>query len=143
MGRKMNADIRRRVMASIKKKNTRPELALRSALWSAGLRGWRCHLRGIPGTPDVAFTKWRVAVHVDGVWWHGHPQYFKFGALSPYWDAKISRNKTRDARVDRELRNMGWVSIRIWDIDILKNTAPVLRKITSALRRRGWVRTVT
>ena len=63
-------------MASIRKKDTRPERVLRSALWRAGVRGWRCHVQRLPGTPDVAFSRWKVAVHVDGVWWHGRPDYF-------------------------------------------------------------------
>jgi DNA mismatch endonuclease (patch repair protein) len=137
MVRKMSPEMRRRIMASIRKTNTRPELALRSALWEAGLRGWRCHLRTLPGTPDVAFTRWRVAIHVDGVWWHGHPEYFVPGKRGPYWDKKIERNKARDIAVDAHLKQLGWMSIRFWDQDVLKDPARCVRRIRQLIRRRG------
>src|SRR5688500_14100431 len=101
--RRMDPETRRRVMASIHKTNTRPELALRRALRAAGVQGYRCHLRTVPGSPDVAFTRWRVAVFVDGVWWHGHPDWLPNGRRGPYWDEKIARNVARDHRVDAEL----------------------------------------
>ena len=107
-------------MASIKKTDTRPELALRAALWRAGARGWRCHVR-VPGTPDVAFTRWRLAVFVDGVWWHGHPDYLPNGRRGPYWDEKIAGNVARDREVDEALDALGWRVIRLWDIDILRD----------------------
>src|SRR5438094_1849557 len=90
--------VRHRVMASIRKRDTRPELALRSALWGAGVRGWRCHVAALPGNPDLAFPRWRVAIFCDGVWWHGHPDYLPRGRRGAYWDAKIAGNVARDVR---------------------------------------------
>lgn len=118
MQRKMDPAVRRRVMASIKKVNTRPEMAVRRALWRAGVRGWQCHAHRLPGTPDLAFSRWRVAVHVDGVWWHGHPAYFKPGKRGPYWDTKIAGNRRRDRKVDRQLKELGWISLRLWEMDV-------------------------
>ncbi len=137
---KMDPAVRRRVMSSIRKVNTRPELALRRALWAAGVRGWRCHVRSVPGTPDIAFLRWRVAVHVDGAWWHGHPDYFRPGVRGPYWDRKIEGNRERDRRVDRQLADIGWLSIRAWDLDVLKAPGRAIEEITKALRLRGWPR---
>src|SRR4051794_7801325 len=94
--RRLSPEARYRVMSSIMKTNTRPERVLRSALWAVGLRGWRCHVRSLPGTPDIAFLRARVAVHVDGVFWHGHPRYFKPARLRPYWRVKINGNRLRD-----------------------------------------------
>src|SRR5436190_9794598 len=70
---------RSRVMSRIRSKDTKPELTLRKALFEAGIRGWRCHPRTVPGKPDIAFTRWRVAIFVDGCFWHGHPDYFTPG----------------------------------------------------------------
>src|SRR5438874_13409125 len=70
---------RSRVMARIRSRNTTPELALRRALFAQGVRGWRCHAKRLPGKPDLAFTRWRIAVFVDGCFWHGHPDFFTFG----------------------------------------------------------------
>lgn len=136
--RRMDPCLRKRIMSSIRSSNTRPELALRSALWKAGVRGWRCHLRDLPGRPDLAFTRWRVAIHVDGVWWHGRPDYFEPGSRGPYWDKKIGMNRRRDRRVDRQLRALGWRSIRIWDVDVLKNPEKSVKRVIVALRSRGW-----
>lgn len=137
-GRKMDPVVRRHVMASIKKVNTKPELALRSALWRAGVRGWRCHVSSLPGTPDLAFSRWRLVVHVDGVWWHGHPAYFRPGRRGPYWDQKIAGNKRRDRQVDQQFKALGWLSLRVWDMEVLHQQSACVRKIIEALRSRGW-----
>lgn len=140
---KIDPALRRRVMASIRKKDTRPELALRSALWSAGVRGWRCNVRLIAGTPDVVFSRWNVAVFCDGVWWHGHPDYLPRGRRGPYWDAKIARNVARDRRVNRVLRAAGWTVVRVWDLDVQADPAAAVKRIVSALRANGWRRRST
>src|SRR5687767_6028947 len=75
----LSKETRSRVMARIRSRNTGPELALRRALHAAGVRGWRCHAKHLPGKPDLAFTRWRVAVFVDGCFWHGHPDFFTPG----------------------------------------------------------------
>lgn len=135
--RKMDPAVRRRVMSSIKKRDTVPELTLRSALWKAGVRGWRCHFR-IPGTPDVAFPRWRVAVFVDGVWWHGHPDYLPRGRRGKYWDDKIARNMARDREVNASLERLDWCVLRFWDLDVIATPGAVVDAITAALRERGW-----
>ena len=114
--RRLDPDTRHRVMASIRGRDTKPELALRRALRAQGMRGYRCHVKAIPGRPDIVFPGSRVAVFVDGVWWHGHPDYFKPGRRGPYWDQKIARNVERDARVEEELRQLSWRVVRIWDV---------------------------
>jgi DNA mismatch endonuclease, patch repair protein len=135
--RRMDPAVRRRVMASIPKRDTRPELVLRSALYAAGVRGWRCHLRML-GSPDIAFTRWRVLVFVDGVWWHGHPDYLPNGRRGPYWDAKIARNVARDYHVTQKLRGDGWLVLRIWDIQVLTDPAHAVAQVVTALESRGW-----
>jgi DNA mismatch endonuclease (patch repair protein) len=137
VGRKMSPAVRRRVMASIKKKDTVPELTLRSALWTAGLRGWRCH-HSSPGSPDVAFVRWKVAVFVDGVWWHGHPDYLPHGRRGAYWDAKIAGNMKRDLRINAELKALGWRVVRIWDLDAISAPDKAVRRVIRALRGSGW-----
>lgn len=135
--RRMAPDVRHRIMASIRKHDTAPELALRSALWSAGVRGWRCHTK-VTGTPDVAFKRWRVAVFVDGVWWHGHPGYLPRGRRGPYWDQKIAGNRARDRMVNRLLQSLGWKVVRIWDLDILSNPQGACDRVIKMLRAAGW-----
>ncbi len=105
-------------MARIRSKDTKPELALRRALWVLGVRGWRCHPLGVPGKPDVAFTRWRVAVFVDGRFWHGHPDYFTPGKSGEYWDAKIARTQERDRAANEALARAGWTVVRFWDFEV-------------------------
>ena len=135
---KMDPVTRRRIMASIGKTDTRPELALRSELWRRGVRGWRCHVRLVTGTPDVVFIRWKVAVFCDGVWWHGHPDYLPRGRCGPYWDAKIARNIARDKHVNAQLKSLGWKIVRIWDLDILSKPDHAVERVMKALRSRGW-----
>lgn len=137
--RRLSPEVRHRVMASIRKKDTAPELALRSAVWRAGARGWRCHAK-MRGSPDLAFPRWRVAVFVDGVWWHGHPDYLPRGRRGAYWDAKIAGNVARDERVNLELQSVGWLVVRIWDLDVLADPAGAAHRVLEALTTRGWSR---
>ncbi len=134
-GRKMDPATRHRVMASIKKRDTKPELVLRKALWEAGLRGWRCHAR-LPGTPDLAFTRWKLAVMVDGVWWHGHPDHRPSDRQSEYWHTKIQRNIGRDRRIDAELHGLGWEVLRLWDLDVLADPAGAAEIVAGRLAGR-------
>jgi DNA mismatch endonuclease, patch repair protein len=131
----MDPAVRRRVMASIPKRNTRPEIVLRRALTEAGIRGYRCHLASLAGSPDVAFTRHRLAVFVDGVWWHGHPDWLPRGRRGPYWDAKIARNVDRDRRIDASLKREGWEVLRIWDLDILADPASAAAAVSEAIAR--------
>lgn len=120
-------------MSRIRSANTAPEVALRSALWRAGARGWRCHVRWLPGKPDIAFTRWHVAVFVDGCFWHGHPDHFTPGKSGAYWDAKIARTKERDRIADDALRQAGWTVIRLWDFEIESGLEDCVARIRAAL----------
>lgn len=137
--RRLDPETRRRVMSSIHKRDTLPERTLRTALWAAGLRGWRCCAR-LPGTPDIVFSRWRLAIFVDGVWWHGHPDYLPMGRRGAYWDQKIAGNQIRDKEVNRQLRELGWSVIRIWDVDVIENKERAATVVVSMLRKLGWSR---
>lgn len=126
-------------MAAIRARNTKPELAMRAALRQAGATGYRLHRKDIPGRPDVAFIRWRVAVFVDGVFWHGHPDHWKPGtASSEYWRTKIARNIERDRAADAALTDLGWTVVRIWDLDIKADVMACACRVTQALNARGW-----
>ncbi len=122
-------------MARVKGRDTAPEIALRRALFAAGLRGWRCHRADLPGKPDLAFGPAKVAVFVDGAFWHGHPDKYWPGRSGAYWDAKIARNQARDKRVNGELRKQGWRVVRLWDFEVDKSPDAAVAKIAARLRR--------
>lgn len=124
-------------MAAVRGKNTRPEMMLRKGLYAAGIRGWRCHYRRAPGTPDVAWPRRRVALFVDGAFWHGHPSRHKPGRSGSYWDEKIAGNVERDRRVDAQLGAAGWTVLRIWDFEVRKDLAGVVARVVAALDNRA------
>jgi DNA mismatch endonuclease (patch repair protein) len=122
-------------MARVKGSDTGPEIALRRALFAAGVRGWRCNRKALPGKPDLAFGRARLAVFVDGGFWHGHPAKYWPGRSSAYWDQKIKRNQERDLRVKAELESLGWTVLRFWDFEVEKNTARTVQEVKAALGR--------
>jgi len=125
-------------MAAIRSKNTRPELAVRVGLRAAGATGYRLHLKAVPGRPDVAFTRWKVAVFVDGAFWHGHPDHFDPARASPYWRDKIARNRERDRAADAALHGAGWTVVRCWDFEVKESPEAVVDRVLLALGAAGW-----
>jgi DNA mismatch endonuclease (patch repair protein) len=124
-------------MRQVKGKDTKPELALRRALWAEGVRGWRCHRKDLPGKPDLAFGVRRVAVFVDGAFWHGHPSKYWPGRTSEYWDQKIARNQARDRAADLALADLGWAVVRIWDFEVNQDARREARRVADLLRARA------
>jgi DNA mismatch endonuclease, patch repair protein len=111
---------RSQLMSRVRTRDTAPEVALRRALWTLGVRGWRLHPKDVPGRPDLVFRSRRIAVFVDGAFWHGHPDHY-WGQSGPFWDQKIARNRARDARVTAELQYAGWTVLRLWDFEVERN----------------------
>lgn len=128
---------RKRIMAAVRSKNTSPEVRLRRALYQVGVRGWRCHYAGAPGKPDLAWPGLRVALFVDGAFWHGHPSRHKPGRSGAYWDAKIAGNVERDSTADAALAQAGWTVIRVWDFEVRRDLPGVLDRVLAALRGRA------
>jgi DNA mismatch endonuclease (patch repair protein) len=129
----VSPEVRSRMMAGIRATNTKPELLFRRALRQHGYRGYRLHYRGIPGRPDVAFVGRRIAVFVDGAFWHGHPDYFTRGKSGPRWDRKIARNIERDHEVGVLLGQAGWSVLRVWDFEVLADARSVVRQLAPRL----------
>jgi DNA mismatch endonuclease, patch repair protein len=128
----MNPEQRSRCMSRIKNKNTKPEISLRKILWRMGLR-YRLNSK-LPGKPDIVFNKQKLAIFVDGYFWHGCPEH----GTSPktnerFWAEKLSTNIKRDRKVDRELENMGWFVIRIWEHEINSDVYSSASKISGLL----------
>jgi DNA mismatch endonuclease (patch repair protein) len=123
-------------MSRVRGRDTGPELLLRRALFALGVRGWRCHRANLPGKPDIAFGRSRLAVFVDGAFWHGHPSRYWQGRSGPYWDAKIARNQARDRRVDAELQAQGWSVLRLWDFEVEADPAAAAQRVRDLLDNR-------
>lgn len=120
-------------------KGTRAELLLRQALWARGLR-YRLHAKDLPGKPDVIFRRQRLAIFVDGDFWHGRNwgkrrEKLKKGSNADYWLAKIGYNIERDKKNTALLEEMGWAVIRFWETDVLDGPNIAAREIVDALAR--------
>lgn len=123
----------RRVMQANRSKGTRPELAVQFMLKRAGIRFLR-HVADLPGKPDFVIPGRRVAIFIDGDFWHGYRFARWKGQLSEYWVAKIERNRKRDKRTFATLRRGGWIVVRVWEhqlVDPDKVLGRVRRSIVS------------
>lgn len=103
------------LMSSVRQKDTRPEVTVRSLLHRMGYR-FRLHTRTLPGSPDIVLPRHRTVIFVDGCFWHGHS--CRAGRLpttrSDFWKEKIQANRARDVRQTAELANLGWRVVRLW-----------------------------
>jgi DNA mismatch endonuclease (patch repair protein) len=129
------------VMSAIRSKgNKDTELRLAAILRMHNIVGWRRHY-GIRGNPDFVFPKERLAIFVDGCFWHGCPQHGRNpGSNRAYWIPKLRRNKQRDLKVSRQLRSVGWRVLRIWE-HRLSDPQKVAEKIRSVLKKPPRFRT--
>ena len=104
-------------MSRIRGKDTGLEIRVRSELHKRGLR-FRKHLKELPGKPDVVFTKAKIAVFIDGDFWHGYSFPTWEHKVSDFWKTKISKTQERDMKNDQRLNAMGWTVIRLWESDL-------------------------
>ena len=121
------------VMSRIRGKgNEKTEVRLARLLHEAGIKGWRRHLP-IPGRPDFSFRKQKVALFVDGCFWHGCPRCFRLPKQNrAFWKAKIEGNRRRDWSVNGRLRRLGWKVMRVRECTLRKQNK-VLDKIKRVL----------
>jgi len=125
---------RRLNMSRIRAKDTSPEITLRKVLWSHGIRGYRIHYN-LPGKPDIVFVKKKIAVFIDGCFWHKCPIHFQEPETrKDFWLKKIESNIRRDKIVNEQLENDGWTIIRIWEHEIRKNPEKIVTKIIAFLK---------
>jgi len=119
------------IMSRIRAKNTKPELLLRKALWAKNIR-YRTHVKDLPGMPDIAIRKYRLAIFVDGEFWHGHQWEKTKGLLKSnrdFWITKIERNIQRDDKNNATLIAMGYTVFRFWGRDVQKNLQKCVNQI--------------
>lgn len=118
----MTPQQRHNCMSSIRGKATKPELRVRSWLWSHGYR-YRLNVESVPGRPDIVLRRYRTAVFVNGCFWHGHEECRKYvvpKSNTAFWVAKVTRNRERDQRNYKALHDAGWHVIVIWECQLTK-----------------------
>lgn len=125
-------------MSRVRQRDTANEMRLRTRLWALGFR-YRKNYRPLPGSPDVAFLGSRIAVFVDGEFWHGFDwprAQHRIVRNRQYWIPKIEANILRDQRVDAELQRMGWIVLRFWSRRVSDDLNGCVDEIVEALEAR-------
>jgi DNA mismatch endonuclease (patch repair protein) len=109
-------------MSRIRSKDTKPEMQVRKYLFSNGFR-YRLHVKKLPGKPDIVLSQYRTVVFVHGCFWHAH-ENCSFAALpksnNEYWNKKLAGNISRDKSAEKELKQIGWTVIVLWECDLRK-----------------------
>lgn len=119
------------IMTHVRSNDTKPEIKLRKALWHQGIR-YRKNDKSLPGKPDIVITKCKIAIFVDGDFWHGRENY-KVKSNGAYWYPKLKRNVERDKEVNDQLTEMGWLVMRFWVSDLKKDFDRCVRKILAEI----------
>ena len=134
---RLTAEQRKRNMQSIRSKDTSIEILLRKALWHSGYR-YRKNYKDLAGSPDIAITKYKVAIFCDSEFFHGKDweilkKRLEQGKNADYWIRKIERNMERDREKDRELAFQGWTVLHFWGKEILHNLDDCVRTVEDTI----------
>ena len=135
---RLTPEQRKKCMQSNKGIGTKPELVLAKAMWALGLR-YRKNSKSIFGKPDFSFKKYKVAVFVDGEFWHGKDWEQRKAEIKgnrEFWIAKIERNIRRDMEVTGRLKAEGWTVLRFWSNDVVKNAGCHAEKVKEIIQTR-------
>ncbi len=123
---------RHKNMKHIRYQDTQPEVILRKALWHRGIR-YRKNYSALPGKPDIVLTRQKIAIFVDGDFWHARGHQLQPGeqvkSNKEYWGPKLKRNVERDKEVNDMLTDLGWIVLRFWESDIKKNLESCIQEI--------------
>lgn len=130
-------------MARVARRDTGPELAVRRLLWGRGFR-YRIDIAPVPGLrsrADIVFTRSRVAIYIDGCFWHGCPQH----GVAPkhnadWWAAKLDATAARDRRADKVLRERGWTVVRVWEHEDPRTAAQRIAMTVEAINAGAGLR---
>ncbi len=130
---------RSKLMSKIRAKDTKPEVLLRKMLWNAGIR-YRKNVKKLPGTPDIVIGKHKLALFIDGEFWHGHnweEKKKKLKTNKEYWIPKIEKNIARDYDASQKLEYMGYKVMRFWQHEIMKNPGACYLKIIETIENEN------
>ena len=128
----LTPDQRRKTMAAVKSKNTKPELLVRRLLHAAGYR-FRLHRVDLPGKPDIVLPKYRTVIFVNGCFWHQHPHCRRAtrpASSQNYWQEKLDRNVERDKTTIAALQRLGWNVVVVWECET-RNVAQLSKDLVS------------
>ena len=124
-----------RVMSRNKARNTKPELNLRRSLYADGVRGYRLNWKKAPGTPDIAFPGKKIAIFINGCYWHRcpHCELPLPKTNKEFWEEKFDKNIKRDIKKEKELLDLGWIVLVFWECKIKTNMKDCTNKVKAIL----------
>ena len=124
---------RSRLMSRIRDRDTKPELEIRRRLFASGMRGYRLRPK-LPGKPDIVYSRAKLAIFIDGCFWHGCPRcYTRPATRQRYWDNKLAENVSRDKVIDSSLKEMGWKTLHFWEHDVKKTPERIVKRVKISL----------
>ena len=131
-----SSEVTTRVMKANKGKDTKPEIMVRQVLRESGFPGYRLNWKKVPGRPDIAYPGRKIAIFVNGCFWHRCPfcNLSTPKTHSDFWQQKFQKNVERDERKTSELEDMGWTVYTVWECQIKKDTKAALEEVLNALR---------
>jgi len=130
-------EVTSKVMSANKGKDTKPELLLRKELWKNNIKGYRLHWKKVPGSPDMAFPKKKLAIFINGCFWHRcpHCNLSLPKSNTEFWKEKFDRNIARDKKKNELLKNIGWKVIVIWECMIKNDILDSVNNIKKELEK--------
>ena len=128
-----------KVMSANKSKHTKPEIIFRKTLWDNGIRGYRLNWRKVPGSPDIAFTRQKLAIFINGCFWHRCPkcELPLPKSNTEFWKDKFNKNVKRDKKKNMQLINFGWRVLVVWECDIKSNIQDVILEVRQILESKN------
>jgi len=134
-----NSAVTTKVMRANKAAGTTLELSVRSALWKAGIRGYRLNWGKAPGRPDICFPGKRIAIFINGCFWHRCPicAYPLPKTNAKFWKMKFELNVERDQKKLDALQASGWSTITLWECDIKRNLPSVISRIATFIQQHS------
>lgn len=136
---KVSPEVRSRIMASIKGKDTKPEMVIRRTLHALGFR-FRLHAKDLPGCPDIVLPKYNAVIMVNGCFWHGHDCHIanRPKSRSEYWEQKITKNRVRDEKNKKLLHELGWRVATVWEYAVFGKMKKPLYRVGDSISL--WLR---
>ena len=138
MADSLSRESRSRLMSKIRSRNTKPELYVRRAVWSAGFR-YRLHVRNLPGTPDLVLKRYGFVIFVQGCFWHQHgcAKSKRPSSNQEFWNLKLDENMARDARDRLRLEEQGWTVATVWECTLEAGTESLLAQLENIRKNTG------
>ncbi|MEZ7892706.1 MAG: very short patch repair endonuclease [Candidatus Wallbacteria bacterium] len=126
---------RSKIMQKVKSFDTSIEVKLRKELWKHEIKGWRKNYKKLIGKPDIVFTKYKIAIFINGCFWHGCPKCYRLPQTNKkYWINKVNKNTLRDKNNIKILMKIGWTVINFWEHEINNNILKCINKIKKNLK---------